>query len=299
MGMCGFFFSSNAKADGAKLKSLTALLHHRGPDAQGYFEHKGFFLGAVRLAILDLNPRANQPFKSASGKHVISYNGEIFNYRELAAKHGLHLRTSCDMEVIIELFERMGEKMLDEFNGMFAFVILNLETGAVFAARDRLGVKPLYVYEGNGTLAMASELAPLLELAGGSEMDEMGLRQYKKLRTFFNGRTLYKKIRTFPAGYYYKNGQFLRWWQLPLKEREPPSDGELEALIVRSAVDYRMISDVPVGCYLSGGLDSSIVTALAKPADTWSVGLPESNEFSWAAMAAEKSRHTASRYFDR
>src|ERR1700733_5700225 len=129
--MCGLFFSSNAKISAEKLRSLTGMLHHRGPDAEGYFEHNGFFLGSVRLAILDLNPRANQPFKSSSGKHVISYNGEIFNYRELAKKHKLHLRTSCDMEVIIELFERMGEKMLHELNGMFAFVILNLETGAV------------------------------------------------------------------------------------------------------------------------------------------------------------------------
>ena len=286
--MCGLFFAHNAHVSAQELAALTALLNHRGPDAQGYFQHKDFFLGSVRLAILDLNPRANQPFVSASGKHVIAYNGEIYNYRELAAKHGLHLRTSCDTELLVELFELLGEAMLNELNGMFAFVILNTETDAVFAARDRLGVKPLYIYESNGTLAMASELAPLLDLSGGSEVDEIGLRQYKKLRVFFGGRTLYKKTRFFPAAHFYKNGQFTRYWQLPGQEQAPPSDEELTALI-ESAVSYRMISDVPVGCYLSGGLDSSIITVLARPADTWSVGFPDHNEFVWAGMAAQKA----------
>jgi len=284
--MCGLFFTRNAKLGADKLTALTAMLHHRGPDAQGVSAHREFFLGSVRLAILDLNPRANQPFFSHSRKHVITYNGEIFNYRELAAKYSLALRTSCDTELIIELFERRGEAMLNELNGMFAFVILNLETGAVFAARDRLGVKPLYIYEENGTLALASELAPLLELAGDAAIDDMGLRQYRKLRTFFNSRTLYKKIRFFPAAHFYKNGQFNRFWQLPLHDKEPPSDDAL-AELVKSAVAYRMISDVAVGCTLSGGLDSSIVTKLAAPADTWSVGLPDSNEFSWAKVVAD------------
>ncbi len=177
--------------------------------------------------------------------------------------------------------------MLNELNGMFAFVILNLESGAVFAARDRLGVKPLYIWEEGETLALASELAPLLELAGDNAVDEIGLRQYKKLRTFFNNRTLYKKIRFFPAAHYYKDGRFSRYWRLPLQDKEAPSDEELGEL-VKSAVSYRMISDVPVGCYLSGGLDSSIVTLLAKPADTWSVGLPDNNEFDWAGIVADK-----------
>src|ERR1700677_40874 len=107
--MCGLFFAHNAKVSDERLMALLALLNHRGPDAHGHYRHKNFFLGAVRLAILDLNPRANQPFTSASGKHVIVYNGEIYNYRELAAKHGLQLRTSCDTELLIELYEKLGE----------------------------------------------------------------------------------------------------------------------------------------------------------------------------------------------
>ena len=291
--MCGIFFVSHPKADAARLAALNALMRHRGPDTEGILDKPPFFMGFNRLSILDLSDAANQPFFSRSGKHAIVFNGEIYNYREIVSELKLAMRTTGDTELLIELYEREGEKMLARLNGMFAFVILNLESGAVFAARDRLGVKPLYVYERDGTLAMASEIAPLLELAGSAEVDEIGLRQYRKLRTFFNGHTLYKNIRFFPAAHYYKDGRYSRYWDLPLRDKAPPSDEELRAL-VETSVAYRCVSDVPVGCFLSGGLDSSIVTLLAKPSASWSIGLADSNEFEWADLVAKQAgtRHS-------
>jgi len=284
--MCGLFFTQNAKADLEKLLSLNGLMHHRGPDSAGHFFRSPFFLGFNRLSILDLSRLADQPFMSRSGKHVVIFNGEIYNYRELVKKYRLEMRTTGDTELLVELYEIYGEKILGELNGMFAFVILNLVTNTVFAARDRLGVKPLYIFSENETVAMASEISPLLDLCGSAEVDDIGLRQYKKLRTFFNGHTLYKKIKVFPPGHYYKNGVFTRYWGLPEPKETSPTDDALRDLI-KSSVAYRCISDVPVASFLSGGLDSSIVTLLAKPASTWSIGFSDSNEFLWADIVAK------------
>jgi len=286
--MCGIFFTLNAGLKEERLQALNAMMHHRGPDASGHFYKPPFFLAHNRLSILDPDVRSNQPFFSRSRKHVITYNGEIYNYPELVKKYNLQLRTTCDTELLIELYERYGENILSELNGMFAFVILNLENNSVFAARDRLGIKPLYVYEQGKVLALSSEIAPLLELSGTNAIDDVGLRQYRKLRTFFGGHTLYKDIRFFPAGNYYKDGNYVQYWELPKGEKTPPSDEELHAL-VQSAVKSHCLSDVPLGTFLSGGLDSSIVTMLAKPTSTWSVGFSSDNEFKWADLVARES----------
>lgn len=290
--MCGLFFSYNAKADLKELLALSAIMRHRGPDSTGHYFKAPYFLGFNRLSILDLSAEADQPFCSRSGKHVAVFNGEIYNYRELVKKHGMQMRTTGDTELLVELYERAGEKMLSELNGMFACVILDTETGALFAARDRLGVKPLYVYERDGTLAMASEIAPLVDLAGASAIDEIGLRQYKKLRTFFGGHTLFRSISSFPAAHYYKDGKLTRYWDLPQGDKLPPSDEELLELVT-SSIAYRCISDVPVGSFLSGGLDSSIVTMVARPSSTWSIGFADANEFEWAALVSREidARH--------
>jgi asparagine synthase (glutamine-hydrolysing) len=182
--------------------------------------------------------------------------------------------------------------MLNWLNGMFAFVIINTETNNFFAARDRLGVKPLYWYSKNGNVILSSEIAPIIELTGESQKDEIGIRQYRKLRTFFNNRTLYKNIKMFPAGHYLENNKLQKYWELPLEEKQPPSDEELKFLI-EDAVNLRCISDVPVGSYLSGGLDSTIVAALSGKPHTWTVGFHDNNEFKWAKLASEfiKSVH--------
>ena len=283
--MCGILFTNNPATGEKPFLCALNLMNHRGPDATGHAQHGTAHLGHNRLKILDLDDRSNQPFYSQDGRYAMIFNGEIYNYRTLAREHGIVQRTSSDTEIIVELYARFGPSFLSWLNGMFTFVILDTKTQSVFAARDRLGVKPLYIHRAGSSLTLASEIAPVLELTGISKFDDIGLRQYRKLRTFFNGRTLYAGIEMFPAGHYLQDGKFHRYWQLPEVDQKPPSDEELRQLITAS-IEQRLISDVPVGSYLSGGLDSTIVAALAGKPHTWTVGFPDNNEFEWGRLAA-------------
>lgn len=265
---------------------------YRGPDAEGFETSGEWHLGHRRLSILDPSPRANQPFASRDGRYRIVYNGEIYNFRDCARRHGIELRTSCDTELLVELYGLRGPAMLEELNGMFAFVIVDRDSDEIFVARDRLGIKPLFWMEGAHGRLFSSEVAPLLALTGEDAFDERAIRQYRKLRTFFRGRTLYEAVKSFPPGHCWHDGRLHRYWDLPEGEREIPSDEELRFL-VEDAVRIRLMSDVPVGSYLSGGVDSTIVAGLSHRPDTWTVGYPNSNEFPWARLAAERfqSRH--------
>ena len=285
--MCGILFTTKPGIAREDFMAALGLMEHRGPDAAGcYASHGAVQLGHNRLSIVDLNARSNQPFYSRNRKHVIVFNGEIYNYRELARQHGIELRTSSDTELLLELYLRHGERMVKWLYGMFAFVIYDTQTGDVFMARDRLGVKPLYVVEHPDGLIVASEMAAVLRLLPNATVDEFALRQYRKMRGFFNGRTLYRDVRMFAAGHYQRNGREVSYWELPEGEQPAPSDEELRSL-VQSAVDYHCIADVPVGSYLSGGLDSSIVAALSNRTHTWVVGLAQDNEFDWAKTVAD------------
>jgi asparagine synthase (glutamine-hydrolysing) len=292
--MCGILFTTDPAIAPADFSAALGLMRHRGPDAAGCTaQHGSAQLGHNRLSIVDLNPRSNQPFYSRDGRHVIVFNGEIYNHRELAREHGITLRTSSDTELLIELYLRQGERMLAKLYGMFAFVILDTYTGGWFMARDRLGVKPLYVAETPRGVVVASEIAAVLRLLPTATVDEFALRQYRQLRGFFNGRTLYREVSMFPAGHCRRlDGGTASYWSLPAGEQPPPSDEELDAL-VRSAVDYRCLADVPVGSYLSGGLDSSIIAALSNRSHTWVVGGETQNEFPWARAVA---RHLGARH---
>ena len=292
--MCGLLFSTDPRVGRDAFVTALAMMEHRGPDVPGcYAAHGGAQLGHNRLTIVDLDARSNQPFYSRDGRYAIVFNGEIYNYRELIRQHRLTTRTSGDTEVLLELYAAHGPRMLPWLNGMFAFVILDLESGDWFAARDRLGVKPLYLVDDGDGVTLASEIAPLVWLYDRTAIDPIGLRQYRKLRAFFNGRTLYRGIGMVPAGHYLENGRLRRWWELPRGPQTPPSDEELRAL-VESAVALRLVADVPIGSYLSGGLDSTIVAALSGRPHTWTVGFAEHNEFEWGRLAAERlhSRHT-------
>lgn len=284
--MCGVLFTTDPAVTEDAFRAALESLHHRGPEATGYARIGQYQLGHKRLKILDLDNRSNQPFFSSDGRYALIFNGEIYNYRELAREHGIQQRTTSDTEVIVELYAKFGPRFLVWLNGMFAFVILDTLTQEVFVARDRLGVKPLYMCCRDGKLKLASEIAPVLALSGISKFDEVGLRQYRKLRTFFNGRTAYEGIEMFPAGHYMLSGKLHRYWQLPESPQAPPTDAELRQLISDS-VQRRLIADVPVGSYLSGGLDSTIVAALAHKPHTWTVGFADHNEFDWGRLAAE------------
>lgn len=289
--MCGLLFVKDLRVPLERFDIAVDSMSHRGPDARGVsvqdFSGHRLLLGHRRLKILDLDPRSDQPFTTPDGRHSIVFNGEIYNYRELAERHSVALRTTSDTELLLLLYLKLGAKLLAELNGMFAFVITDNATGSYFAARDRLGIKPLYVFRRGESVIFSSEVRPILELTGAAHIDPFGVRQYRKLRTFFNGRTFYSHIRMFPSGAFERDGKLERYWQLPETRQTPPEDEELRHLL-RSAVAYRCISDVPVGSYLSGGLDSTIVAALAEKPDTWAVGTTGSNEFRYARLAADQ-----------
>ena len=281
--MCGILAVVSRDFGNEKLLKALSLMDHRGPD---FMDGKSFgdvFMGHNRLAILDLDKRSNQPFEI--GDYCMVFNGEIYNYIELRERFGLSVKTESDTEVLLQLYIRLGEKCLDLLNGMFAFVIYNKNTGEIFAARDRLGIKPMYYLEKGETVIFCSEIAPILSLVP-SHIDEFGLRQYRKLRMTVHGYTLYKDIKFFQPGSYYQNGRFTKYWQLEMGDQAPPDDEELRDLI-HDAVRLRKRADVPVGSYLSGGLDSTILTYLLRPSDTWTVGFEELNEFDWSDIADE------------
>lgn len=288
--MCRLLFSN--KQDISKEQFLVGLseMVHGGPDVPCcYFEYENFKFGHNRLSIIDLNKRSNQPFFNREKTHILIYNGEVYNYRELAQKYNLLLETNSDTELIIELSLKIGyEQALREFNGIFAYIIFDIKQRTFFVARDRLGVKPLYVYNLNDNYIFSSEINAIVTLLNNNvTIDPIGLRQYKKLRTFFNGCTIYENIKMFPAGSYMKDDKIQQYWNLPMGEQEPPSDEELRDLIM-SSISYRKVADVSLGSYLSGGLDSTIVAALTQELHTWTVGFAENNEFEWGRLAAQK-----------
>lgn len=288
--MCRLLFTNFEDITKENFMDSLALMIHGGPDAPlCYKEIKNNKLGHNRLSILDLNERSNQPFFSEDGRWVIIYNGEIYNYRELAKEYNIDLKTSCDTELILKLSLKLGfEKVLNLFNGMFAYIILDTLTNEIFVARDRMGIKPLYYYKKGDRYIFSSEINAIIKLLYNKvTLDETGLRQYKKLRTFFNNHTLYNEIKMFPQGSCMKNGKLQTYWEFPDIEQAPPEDDELRYLI-ESAIQYRKISDVPLGSYLSGGLDSTIVAALTKELHTWTIGFENNNEFEWGRLAARE-----------
>lgn len=288
--MCRLLFSELPYLNKEKFIESLKFMIHGGPDAPlCYYEHKNFKLGHNRLSILDINPRSNQPYFSEDRRYVIVYNGEIYNYKELAQEYNIELKTNCDTELIIKLSLKLGfENVLNLFNGMFAYVILDTVTDTYFAARDRMGVKPLYFCEKKGNYIFSSEINAIVNILNNQvTIDETGLRQYKKLRTFFNSHTIYNEIKMFPAGCYMKNKKISKYWEFPTGEQPNPDDEEIRFLI-DSAIKYRKISDVSVGSYLSGGLDSTIVAALTKELHTWTIGFENNNEFEWGRLAANK-----------
>lgn len=279
--MCGILGSINNSFSPKELNSALNLMDHRGPDNTDIFFDNDIYLGHKRLSILDLNDRSNQPFHIKD--FVIVYNGEIYNYVELIDEFNLKVETASDTEVVLLMYMKFGAKCLKYFNGMFSFIIYNKKTKSTFVARDRLGIKPLYYRQRSDQYIFSSEINAIYNLIPDT-LSDFGLRQYYKLRMSVKGYTVYKNIKEFLPGHYWLNGKFYRYWDLNIDNKKPPDDEELDYLI-RDSVKIRLRSDVKVGTYLSGGLDSTILSYIANPDDTWSVGFDQMHEFDWAEIA--------------
>jgi len=289
--MCGIAGSASVSAGTCGVggvRAMLAALVHRGPDSEGLFENDRVVAGARRLRVIDL-ATGDQPIASEDGAVEVVFNGEIYNFRELRAelaKSGHRFRTKSDTEVLVHLWEDEGPGMLPRLDGMFAFCLHDRRTGEVFLARDRLGIKPLYYRECAGRLDFASELGALLRAPGGdSDVDERALVALFLLQYAPGDGTPYRGVRKLLPG------RFLRirrggveesvWWEVPRASEDPTLDErrvreELPPLLL-DAVRRHTVSDVPLGMFLSGGLDSTVLLHLLSdaascPVSTFSVG---------------------------
>ena len=260
------------------LRKMTDAIAHRGPDGEGHFIDGPVGLGHRRLAIIDLSPAGHQPMATPDGRYTISYNGEIYNFQELRVELealGHQFKSRTDSEVVLKAYAQWGAKALDRFNGMFALAIWDKEKRELFLARDRYGIKPLYHTVRNSAFVFGSEIKAIIaNPVYRTEIDLEGLVEYFTFQNFFTDRTLFKGVRLLPAGTYLTVsanpavvGTPQRFWDYSFIEPEAPLPEEeyIEELdrLFRQAVSRQLISDVDIGAYLSGGMDSGSVTAIA------------------------------------
>ena len=284
--MCGICGLYNLKGAGlgngseGVVRAMTAQLHHRGPDEKGYYSHGPVAMGHARLSIIDLTT-GQQPMSNEDDSVWIVFNGEIFNYIELRAGlegKGHVFRTTSDTEVLVHLYEDLGPDMLDRLNGQFAFAIYDKKDRSLFLARDPFGICPLFYCQNRGLLAFASEVKALRAITDMElELDPLALNQIFTFWTVLSPRTPFKGVKSLPPGHWLKIGpetglssprcywhlEFPRMGEEDRHRTETAWAEEIEETTVE-AVRLRLRADVPVGVYLSGGLDSSIIATIVK-----------------------------------
>lgn len=291
--MCGIsgifdFASAKAVVRQSELEAMNAAIAHRGPDDRGFWSNPaaGIWLGHQRLSILDLSENGHQPMQGRDGS-VIVFNGEIYNFRELRkCLRNQQFLSESDTEVLLRLYEQRRQAMLGDLNGMFALAIWDPGADELFLARDRIGIKPLYYTEANGVFAFSSELKGLLTLPWvARELDEEAVYHFLTFNKLSPPATMFKGIHKFHPGHAMRVGRngirrYEAFWEVsydcPIEHTEEELAEQAMANL-RRAVEYRMVSDVPVGAFLSGGVDSSAIVGLMsgmadRPVKTYSIG---------------------------
>jgi asparagine synthase (glutamine-hydrolysing) len=285
--MCGFLLT-NLDVKPHTFQDAFVTLAHRGPDqSSGVFNLDAFTGGHYRLSIIGDSINGKQPMVSEEEGLVILFNGEIYNFLALAKQYNILLRSQTDTELILKLYRLLGESLVNHLDGMFSFVIIDRKFNRIFYARDRLGAKPLYQWQRGDKFVLASEVRAISELVNDTELDQFAVRQYRTMRSTFGGRTFYKNIRLFPPGCWSDGKQITRYWGLVQKFDSPPSVGELHNLVA-SAINHRMVADVEIGAFLSGGLDSTIATLISGVKKTWAVGFEGDEDLPFAADIARQ-----------
>lgn len=278
-GIAGIFNLNGEPVSPVILRKMTDSIAHRGPDGEGFYTDSFIGLGHRRLAIIDLSPAGHQPMLTESGQYAITYNGEIYNFQELRAElesMGYKFRSKTDTEVVLNAYDKWGNACVERFNGMFAFAIWDKNRQELFLARDRYGIKPLYyTFHGNTFLFASEQKAIIVHPNVKREIDLEALLEYFTFQNLFTNRTLLKGIHMLPPGHWTKvklaqSGNAARhhqYWDFNFIEPgSPKSDAEyLEELdrLFRQAVNRQLVSDVEVGSYLSGGMDSGSITSIA------------------------------------
>jgi asparagine synthase (glutamine-hydrolysing) len=290
-------------------------ISHRGPDDHGLFDAQGATLGHRRLSIIDLDG-GHQPIVDSSLGLSIVFNGEIYNYQDLSREltmKGVRLDTDSDTEIILRLYHQCGKESLQSLRGMFAFAIWDEKNQQLFAARDRLGQKPFYYHVGTRGLAYSSEIKGLLAYDPSlRELDHEALDQYFSLRIIASPHSMFRRIRKLPPGhcmtYSRRDGlKIERYWNLNFEPKDTRSENdildELEDQLIE-AIRLHVVSDVPVGAFVSGGLDSTLVAAILMkhvadgPVPTFTLGLPHEN-FNEAPLARLVSKKYGTTHHER
>jgi asparagine synthase (glutamine-hydrolysing) len=275
-GIAGFLNLNGGPASPVILKAMTDAIRHRGPDGEGHFIDGNFAVGHRRLAILDLSPTGHQPMVTSDGRYILSYNGEVYNFRELRIEleaRGHQFRSSGDSEVVLNALAEWGEEALLRFNGMFALALWDRHERMLMLARDRYGIKPLYYSRSPSLFAFGSEIKALLPQSTiASKVDQEALVEYLTFQNFFTDRTLFAGVRLLPAASVMHidpegKTQVGRYWDYHFREpTAPPAEEDAVAeldYLFRQAVNRQLVSDVEIGAYLSGGMDSGAITAVA------------------------------------
>ena len=310
-GICGIVYHDPSRPASEELvHSMNNSIHHRGPDDSGVYINGNAGLGFRRLAIIDLSPSGHQPMTNEDGSVWIVFNGEIYNYQELreeliAKGHKFHSRT--DTETILHLWEEEGERCVERLRGMFAFALWDSKQKSLFLARDREGKKPLFYAQLDDRLLFGSEIKTILqdpEIHPSPDLEAIHL--YLAYQSVPAPYSAFKGIKKLPPAHtlLYKNGRISlrRYWKLSYKEKRiiksPQDEIALQEEIIerlREAIRIRLMSDVPLGAFLSGGIDSSIIVALMaglmdQPVKTFSIGFTydEYNELPYARQVAER-----------
>jgi len=305
-GIAGYCSFDSVPPNRAVLEEMVHALRHRGPDAAAIHAEGPVGLAHARLSIIDLEG-GRQPLFNEDGSVAVVVNGEIYNYRQLRTElsnRGHRFRTGSDCEVIVHLWEERRERLVDDLRGMFAFVLYDRRTGTVFGARDRFGQKPLFYHVSPRGFSFASEIKGLVAVPGFSrELDPIALDQFLFHQFVPQPRTLFTDVKRLPAGCCFSIGQICtkpedaasespydqrvkvtRYWRPTFAPDNSLSDqthlDQVEAALV-DAVESHLVADVPIGVFLSGGIDSSLITALAsrfapKPLQTFSISFPNS-----------------------
>ena len=319
--MCGIvgIVDFHSSVDQASLRAAATTLRLRGPDDAGLWVSENVGLGHRRLSIIDVSKSGHQPMFSADGRYLIVYNGEIYNFREIrdlldGSGSNTRWRSKSDTEVILGAYARWGPSCVEHFHGMFAFAIWDRQTRVMYAARDRMGVKPFYYHYSSDCLAFASRPRALLALNPGwsNPLDEQAIRFYFESGYVPAPYSVFQAIRKLPPAHWLllnESGlQVNRYWDYRQIETEHSWNGrreedlldELNEILSRS-VRSRMISDVPLGAFLSGGIDSSLVVAMmakcsAEPTKTFTIGF-ENKNYDESHHARVVARHLGTEHF--
>lgn len=315
--MCGILGLIDLDRDAGKFKQFEPALqtlHHRGPDHQKAMVKPPIALGHTRLSIIDLDQRSHQPMVDLSGRYTLVFNGEIYNYKELrneCEQLGYAFKTESDTEVLLVLYMHFGEKCLPKLNGFFAFGIYDKKEQSLFIARDRFGIKPLVYFQSDNSFAFASELKALMKLGFKKEIDKVSLFTFFKFNYIPAPSTILKNHHKLEPGHslkieweedelvYSKN----QWYSIPY---DPAEEKDLNAhdyqqsqkvlkRFMRESVRRRLVADVPVGTFLSGGIDSSIITAIAREEkediEAFSIGFSDQPFFDESKYAIKVAKH--------